>query len=226
VIDAFNGRVDAILSRVKHNNFGTLEQEVRDAFSLVNLNGEAFRNARVQASYSDARIAELRWAVILQELKLKEREEQRRIQEQIREEEKAKRDYERAMQEAAREEEMLRKAMERARAEAASASAEDRSKFEARLDELNQKLADADLAIVFFSPHTLEMKKMPALDKEEIKAFFGREDLLVFTESKELEDFLKSQNWSQSNLLLMSSGTFGGMDFVKFAQEILNLPVS
>jgi UDP-N-acetylmuramate: L-alanyl-gamma-D-glutamyl-meso-diaminopimelate ligase len=50
--------------------------------------------------------------------------------------------------------------------------------------------------------------------------------LLVFTESKELEDFLKSQNWSQSNLLLMSSGTFGGMDFVKFAQEILNLPVS
>jgi hypothetical protein len=144
VIDAFNGRVDAILSRVKHNNFGTLEQEVRDAFSLVNLNGEAFRNARVQASYCDARIAELRWAVILQELKLKEREEQRRIQEQIREEEKAKRDYERAMQEAAREEEMLRKAMERASAEAASASAEDRSKFEARLDELNQKLADAE----------------------------------------------------------------------------------
>jgi UDP-N-acetylmuramate: L-alanyl-gamma-D-glutamyl-meso-diaminopimelate ligase len=94
------------------------------------------------------------------------------------------------------------------------------------LPHYDQKLADADLAIVFFSPHTLEMKKMPALDKEEIKAFFGREDLLVFTESKELEDFLKSQNWSQSNLLLMSSGTFCGMDFVKFAQEILNLPVS
>lgn len=144
VIDAFNGRVDAILSRVKHNNFGTLEQEIRDAFSLVNLNGEAFRNARVHPTYCDARIAELRWAVIVQELKLKEREEQRRIQEQIREEEKARRDYERAMQEAAREEEMLRKAMERARAEAASASAEDRLKFETRLIELNQKLADAE----------------------------------------------------------------------------------
>jgi hypothetical protein len=94
VIDAFNGRVDAILFRVKHDNFGTLEQEIRDAFSLVNLNGEAFRNARVLPAYCDARIAELRWAVVVQELKLKEREEQRRIQEQIREEEKARRDYE------------------------------------------------------------------------------------------------------------------------------------
>jgi T5orf172 domain-containing protein/uncharacterized protein DUF4041 len=36
VVDAFNGRVDAILSRAKHDNYGTLEQEIRDAFSLVN----------------------------------------------------------------------------------------------------------------------------------------------------------------------------------------------
>ncbi len=144
VIAAFNGRVDAILSRVKHDNYGTLEQEIRDAFSLVNLNGEAFRNARVLPAYSDARIAELRWAVVVQELKLKEREEQRRIQEQIREEEKARRDYERAMQEAAKEEETIRKAMEKARAEAAHANAQDRAKFEAQLAELSQKLTEAE----------------------------------------------------------------------------------
>lgn len=141
--DAFNGRVDAILSRVKHDNIGTLEQEIRDAFSLVNLNGEAFRNARVLPNYLDARLAELRWAVVVQELKLKEREEQRRIQEQIREEEKARRDYERAMQEAAKEEETIRKAMEKAREEAGHASAQDRAKFEAQLAELSHKLAEA-----------------------------------------------------------------------------------
>jgi hypothetical protein len=144
VVDAFNGRVDAILSRVKHDNIGTLEQEIRDAFSLVNLNGEAFRNARVLAAYCDARVAELRWAVVLQELKLKEREEQRRIQEQIREEEKARRDYERALQEAAKEEEVIRKAMEKARDEAAHANAQDRAQFEAKLADLNQKLAAAE----------------------------------------------------------------------------------
>ncbi len=87
------------------------------------------------------------------------------------------------------------------------------------------KLNDADVAVVFFSPHTLEMKKMPNLSKDEVKVFFGREDLLVFTEKSELEDFLKSQNWYNANLLMMSSGTFGGLDFPSFANEILNLPV-
>ena len=144
VADAFNGRVDAILSRTKHDNFGTLEQEVRDAFSLVNLNGLAFRDARILPAYLDARLRELKWAVVVQELKLKEREEQRRIQAQIREEEKARRDYERAMQEAAREEEAIRKAMEKARAEVANASAHERAQLEARLAELNQRLTEAE----------------------------------------------------------------------------------
>lgn len=144
VTDAFNGRVDAILSRAKDDNHGTLEQEIRDAFSLVNTNGAAFRNARVLPTYCEARLTELRWAVVVQELKAKEREEQRRIQEQIREEEKARRDFERAAQEAAREEEILRKAMEKARKEAETASSEEKSKLEARLAELSQRLTDAE----------------------------------------------------------------------------------
>ena len=144
VIDAFNGRVDAILTQVKHDNYGTLEQEIHDAFSLVNYNGRAFRNARILPAYLDARLAELKWAVTAQELRLKEREEQRRIQEQIREEEKARREYERAMQEAAREEAAIRQALETARREAEHASAEERAKLEAQLAELNQRLAEAE----------------------------------------------------------------------------------
>jgi F0F1-type ATP synthase membrane subunit b/b' len=99
VIDAFNGRVDGILSRTRNDNYGTLEQEIRDAFALVNLNGEAFRNARILDAYLAARLEELKWAVVGQELRLREREEQRRIQEQIREEEKARREAERVMKE-------------------------------------------------------------------------------------------------------------------------------
>ena len=144
IIDAFNGRVDAILSRTKHNNLGTLAQEIHDAFNLVNLNGIVFRDARILPAYRDFRFAELKWAVVVQELRLKEREEQRKIQEQIREEEKARRDYERAMQEAVKEEETIRKAMEKARAEASHANAQDRAKFEAQLSELSQKLTAAE----------------------------------------------------------------------------------
>jgi uncharacterized protein YoxC len=144
VVDAFNGRVDAILSRAKHDNCGTLEQEIRDAFSLVNLNGKAFREARVLPTYLDARLAELKWAVVAQELRLKEREEQRAIKERIREEEKARREYEKAMQEAQREEELIKQAMEKAQAEAQLASAGDRAKFEAQIALLNQQLTEAE----------------------------------------------------------------------------------
>ena len=144
VVDAFNGRVDAILSRTKHDNYGTLEQEIRDAFSLVNLNGLAFRDARILPAYRDARLVELKWAVVAQELKRKEREEQREIQERIREEEKARREYERAIQEAAREEATIKQAMEKARAEAERATAQERGKFEAQLAELSQRLTEAE----------------------------------------------------------------------------------
>jgi hypothetical protein len=144
VIDAYNGRVDAILSRTKHDNHGTLEQEIRDAFSLVNLNGKAFRDARVLPSYLDARLAELKWAAVAQELKQKEREEQRRIKEQMREEEKARREYERAMKEAEQEETLLKKALEKARQEADRATAAERAALEEQVALLNQKLAEAE----------------------------------------------------------------------------------
>lgn len=144
VIDAFNGRVEAVLSRAKHDNHGTLEQEIRDAFALVNLNGVAFRNARIEQLYLDARLTELHWAVAAQELKRKEREEQRQIQDQIREEEKARRDFERAQQEATREEELIRRAMEKAQEQVSQATEEERRKIEAQLAELQQKLTEAE----------------------------------------------------------------------------------
>ena len=68
VVDAFNGRVDAILSRSRSDNYGTLEQEIRDAFNLVNLNGLAFHDARILPTYLDSRLAELKWAVVVHEL--------------------------------------------------------------------------------------------------------------------------------------------------------------
>lgn len=144
VVDAFNGRVDAILSRTKHDNHGTLEQEIRDAFSLVNLNGIAFRDARILPAYLDARLTELKWAVVVQELRQKEREEQRRIKEQMREEEKARREYERAMQEAQREEEIIKAALEKARSEAEQANAEQKLIFAEQIAVLNQRLTEAE----------------------------------------------------------------------------------
>ena len=143
VIDAFNGRVDAILSRAKHDNYGTLEQEIRDAFSLVNFNGKAFRNARILPSYLGARLAELKWAAAVQELARKQREEQRYLKERLRDEEKARKEYEEKMRQAAKEEELKRQAVEEAERKFATATAEQKAHYEQELLKLRQELADA-----------------------------------------------------------------------------------
>ncbi|BBH46671.1 DUF4041 domain-containing protein [Pseudomonas sp. KU43P] len=144
VVDAFNGKVDSILSRSKSDNHGKLEQEIRDAAALVNLNGASFRNARIAEEYMNSRLEELRWAVTAKLLKDQEREEQRQLREQIREEEKARREFERAIKEAAKEEATLRKALEKAQEQVAAASAAERAEFEARLALLQEQLQAAE----------------------------------------------------------------------------------
>jgi F0F1-type ATP synthase membrane subunit b/b' len=143
VIDAFNGRVDAILSRSRHDNYGTLEQEIRDAFSLVNLNGLAFRDARILPAYLDVRLAELKWAVVVHELARKQREEQRYLKERLRDEEKARKEYEEKIRQAAKEEELKKKAVEEAEKKFANASAEQKAHYEQELQKLRGELADA-----------------------------------------------------------------------------------
>jgi hypothetical protein len=144
VLDAFNGKAESILADVRHDNYGTLKQKLQDAYGLVNHNGEAFRNARILSSYFDARIDELKWAVAAQEFKQREREEQRALKEQIREEERAQREFDKAMKEAAKEEDTLRKAMEKARREVESATDAQRAKYEAKLAELSDRLRAAE----------------------------------------------------------------------------------
>lgn len=144
VLDAFNGKVDSILSKVKKDNFGTLDQQIKDAFQVVNNNGKAFRNAVITPAYLAARREELRWAVVALELKAQEQEEQRRIKEQIREEEKARREFEKAIRESQKEEETLKRLIEKAEKEVGLASEEQKAKFEAKLKELEEKLRSAE----------------------------------------------------------------------------------
>jgi len=78
-----------------------------------------------------------------------------------------------------------------------------------------------DVAVVYFNPHVLEHKRLPPLAPEAVQAAFQRPDLKVFTDSKELAAFLHAQNWQNTNLLMMSSGTFDGLDLVKLAEVVV-----
>ncbi|WP_027711635.1 DUF4041 domain-containing protein [Dickeya chrysanthemi] len=144
VLDAFNGKVDTALSKVKNNNYGKLAQEIKDAFNLVNYNGAAFRSARITDTFLQARLNELKWAVAVHEIMLQEKEEQRRIKEQLREEEKARREYEKAIKEAEKEEKAIKQAIEKATKEMLDASEEQRLALEQQLQELQRKYDEAE----------------------------------------------------------------------------------
>jgi UDP-N-acetylmuramate: L-alanyl-gamma-D-glutamyl-meso-diaminopimelate ligase len=75
---------------------------------------------------------------------------------------------------------------------------------------------------VYFDRETFEHKKMPMLEEEAVKEAFGNSQIRVFTDKKLLENFLLSYNWKGTNLLLMSSGNFSGMNIDELSTKILN----
>ncbi|GAB3573598.1 UDP-N-acetylmuramate--L-alanine ligase [Hymenobacter daeguensis] len=77
-----------------------------------------------------------------------------------------------------------------------------------------------DVAVVYFNPHVLEHKRLPPLAAATVAEAFQRLDIKVITDSAELAAFLRSQTWANANLLLMSSGTFDGLDLNALATEI------
>lgn len=89
------------------------------------------------------------------------------------------------------------------------------------LKEYAGSMDPADEAIVYFNPHTIEHKKLKPISEEQVKASFGRQTLKVITDSKAISEHISGQKWQSQNLLMMSSGTFDGMDFRKTGEEIL-----
>ncbi len=79
----------------------------------------------------------------------------------------------------------------------------------------------ADIAVVYFSPHALELKKLPMLLPEDIKQAFGKSGMLVFSDTAHFQQFLLGQNWANANLLLMSSGNFDGLQVKDFAENLI-----
>ncbi|MGB6037393.1 MAG: Mur ligase family protein [Cryomorphaceae bacterium] len=81
-------------------------------------------------------------------------------------------------------------------------------------------MARADRALIYFSPEVVQHKHLEPLSEEDVKAAFEGANLEVFTDSQALLSELRSINWKDKNLLMMSSGNFDGIDFKEVAKEL------
>ncbi|EDM36576.1 UDP-N-acetylmuramate:L-alanyl-gamma-D-glutamyl-meso-diaminopimelate ligase [Pedobacter sp. BAL39] len=81
-------------------------------------------------------------------------------------------------------------------------------------------MTHADQAIVYIDEKTFVQKKIAPFSKDEVQKAFNSTEIQFFNSSDLLSEYLMSINFDHVNLLLMSSGNFGGLDLTKLAQEL------
>lgn len=82
-------------------------------------------------------------------------------------------------------------------------------------------LEKTDTAVVFYSKHALQIKGLPELPESYVVEGFDKKGLLVMTDKNALEQWLQAQDYSNTNLVLMSSGNYDGIDLPSFAPTLI-----
>jgi UDP-N-acetylmuramate: L-alanyl-gamma-D-glutamyl-meso-diaminopimelate ligase len=92
-----------------------------------------------------------------------------------------------------------------------------------RADFLDQYAGTMDLAneaMVYFNPEVVKKKKLDPLTIEQIQNAFGNEKVLVVDSTEDVLSWIRSKEWKDRNLLMMSSGNFDGIDYDQLGKEL------
>lgn len=80
----------------------------------------------------------------------------------------------------------------------------------------------ADFALVFIDKNTFVQKKMTPFTEADVINAFKKEGIKFFNQPEKIKEYLLTFNLTEINLLLMSSGNFGGIDLVTLAKSFLS----
>lgn len=72
-------------------------------------------------------------------------------------------------------------------------------------------LENADEAIIFIDEHALKMKRMPSLDPKLVRKSFDHKNITILSDRVDLKKHFDDAKSIFDTILLMSSGTFGGL---------------
>jgi UDP-N-acetylmuramate: L-alanyl-gamma-D-glutamyl-meso-diaminopimelate ligase len=78
----------------------------------------------------------------------------------------------------------------------------------------------ADEAIIYLSEHAREIKRMDRMEESVVQTYFKHPNLKVIRDAETLKQEILDQTWSNANLLMMSSGTFDGLDLPVLGREM------
>ena len=89
------------------------------------------------------------------------------------------------------------------------------------LEQYKGCLDAADQAVVYFNAHTLAVNYLEPITPDDIVAAFDWPNLRVFVDTAELQNHLLAQRSAADIFLLMSSGTFGGLELDALAEKLV-----
>jgi len=87
------------------------------------------------------------------------------------------------------------------------------------LKEYRGALKEADVSAVFYIPESVKIKGLEEITKDQIEQAFQQKDINIFTNSAAFKEFLFEQDVTNSIILFMSSGNYGGLDL----NEVVNI---
>lgn len=89
------------------------------------------------------------------------------------------------------------------------------------LPQYKDTLKNAQTPVVYFNPEKVRAKRLEPITAADIHSAFGSGRIQVFDDPAKLGDFLLSQTWKNKNLLMMSSGNWGGLNLRGLSDRIV-----
>ncbi len=90
------------------------------------------------------------------------------------------------------------------------------------LPQYKDTLSGAETGVIYINPEKVRAKNLEPLSESDIQDAFGSPQVKIFTNAEALSEFLQGQPWKNRNLLMMSSGNFGGINIEQLSEKILS----
>ncbi|SEK57854.1 UDP-N-acetylmuramate--L-alanine ligase [Parapedobacter koreensis] len=91
----------------------------------------------------------------------------------------------------------------------------------AYLNEYKDTMREAEYPAVFINQDALKQKNAEAISEDTLKKAFNQPDLVYFSSIESMKQYLQETESDGKNLLFMSSGNYGGVNLVNFADKFL-----
>lgn len=144
ILRAFNGECDGFIAKANYKNIQLMMKRIEASYESICKIGEKSNAVTINKIYKDLKKTELGHVFEYEEWKQREKEEQARIREQIREEERANKEFEKSKREAEKEIKRNADALEKARSEVEGANEKQKAKLLAQIEELEKRMVEME----------------------------------------------------------------------------------